>query len=166
MSPVGLAVLFDRAGGSMTADMRDAIEEMKLSGPHAENLIAQIREQWDIWDLKDEVKGDNQLEYDSFYNGFMAPFFACYRCSDTKKALQALDMDADNQVDWSEFMVYLKWALRQYPNIKDTAELLDVAFRKGIIPAMRDELLKKQKQATSQWPKSETIKIETGKTKP
>ena len=164
MSPIGLAVLFDRAGGSMTEAMRDAIGRDKLSGPHAENLIAQIREQWDIWDLKDEVQGDDQLEYDSFYNGFMAPYFACYRCLDTKKALQALDMDADNQVDWSEFMVYLKWALRQYPDIKNTRELLDVAFRKGIIPAMRDELLKQQR-SPSQGKNHEVIQIESRHTK-
>ena len=161
MSPVGLAVLFDRAGGSMTEAMRDVIEKMELEGPHAESLIAQIREIWDTWDLKDEVQGDDQLEYDSFYNGFMAPFFACYRCSDTKKALEALDMNADNQIDWSEFMVYLKWALCQYPNIKDTDELLDVTFRKGIIPAMRDELQKREKERRAK----ESIHLENKVTK-
>ncbi len=34
--------------------------------------------------------------------------------------------------------------MRQYPKIKDAEELLDVAFRKGIIPAMRDEIAKKK----------------------
>jgi hypothetical protein len=55
-------------------------------------IIAEIRERWDTWDLKDKVQGDNMLQFDSFYNGFMAPYFACYRCSDTKKAIQAPDM--------------------------------------------------------------------------
>ena len=41
-----------------------------------------------------------------------------YRCADTRKALKALDMDSDGQVDWKEFEVYLKWALHQYPEIK------------------------------------------------
>ncbi len=36
--------------------------------------------------------------------------------------------------------------MRQYPNIKDADELLDVAFRKGIIPAMRDQIIKKNTQ--------------------
>jgi hypothetical protein len=45
------------------------------------------------------------LEFDSFYNGFMAPYFACYRCSDTKKAIQALDMDKDGSIHWNEFMI-------------------------------------------------------------
>ncbi|XP_038073801.1 uncharacterized protein LOC119741921 [Patiria miniata] len=142
MSEVGLALLFDRAGGKVTEKMRDIIEKMKLNNVHAERMLSEVREIWDTWDLKDEVQGDEMLEYDSFYNGFMAPYFACYRCSDTHQALQAIDMDADGQVDWSEFLVYLKWALHEYPNIKDTQELLDIAFRKGLIPAMRDELLK------------------------
>ena len=146
MSKAGLAVLFDRAGGSMTVAMRDEVAAVELKRPHAENLIAEIREQWDIWDTKDKVQGDDMLEYDSFYNGFMAPYFSCYRCSDTKRALQALDMDADGQVDWNEFLVYLKWAIRQYPDVRDTEELLDVTFRKGLIPAMRDELIKKEKE--------------------
>ena len=55
-------------------------------------------------------------------------------------------MDADNVVDWNEFLVYLKWAMRQYPEIKDNAELLDITFRKGLIPAMQDEVLKQNEQ--------------------
>jgi hypothetical protein len=47
-------------------------------------------------------------------------------------------------VDWHEFTVYLKWALRQYPDIADTDELLETAFLKGLIPAMQDEYLRKQ----------------------
>ncbi|XP_052780720.1 uncharacterized protein LOC128217558 isoform X1 [Mya arenaria] len=148
MSKVGLAVLFDRSGGKITAAMRDAIESDTLLTPHAQNLLTEIRERWDEWDLReDEVKrGDNMLLFDSFYNAFMAPYFSCYRCNDTKKALQCLDMDCDGQVDWSEFLVYLKWALHQYPDVRDSYELVDVAFRKGLIPAMRDEFLRQQEE--------------------
>ncbi|XP_072177566.1 uncharacterized protein [Diadema setosum] len=142
MSMVGLALLLDRAGGKLNAQMRDAIDNFKLKAPHAQSLLAEIRKTWDEWDLKEEKKGDNMLEFDSFYNGFMAPYFSCYRCLDTKKALSAIDMDNDGAVDWNEFETYLKWALHQYPNIKDADELLDVAFRKGIIPAMQDEYRK------------------------
>ena len=143
MSAVGLAVLFERAGGTITEAMTDVIEKMALQEPDAEKLIAQVRKIWDTWDLKDDIQGDDLLEYDSFYSGFMAPFFACYNsCFHNKKALQSSDTDADNQIDWSEFMVYLKWALRQYPNIRNSDELLYVAFWKGIIPAMQNELKK------------------------
>ena len=142
MSHVGLAILFDRAGGSLTEAIRDEIEKVQLKRPHHQGLIEAVRKRWDAWDLKEEEQGDACLEFDSFYNGFMAPYFGCYRCEDAKQALQAIDMDNDDKVDWSEFLVYLKWALREYPDIVEEEELVDVAFRKGIIPAMRDEIIK------------------------
>ena len=146
MSKAGLAILFDRAGGSLTEQMRDEVAAVELRSSHAQNLIQEVREMWDTWDVRDKVQGDDMLEYDSFYNGFMAPYFSCYRCNDSKKAIQALDMDADGQIDWNEFLVYLKWAMRQYPNIENSQDLLDITFRKGLIPAMRDEMIKQQKK--------------------
>ena len=106
---------------------------------HAKVLIEEIRVMWDEWDLRDGQK-DDILEFDAFYNGFMAPYFGCYRCDETKKALKAIDMDSDGKVDWNEFALYLKWAARQYPQTKTAEELLSVAFRKGLVPAMRDEI--------------------------
>ena len=143
MSKVGLALLFDRAGGSLTETMRDIIHEDEVKDHLHKILLQEVREMWDTWDLQEpaEHQGDDCLEFDSFYNGFMAPFFGCFRCDDTRKALKAIDMDSDGRVDWSEFSLYLKWALRQYSHIKDVDELLSVTFRKGIIPAMQDELL-------------------------
>ena len=144
MSEVGLALLYDRSGGAMTAEMCDAIANIKIGSAHAEELIAQVRKIWDEWDLKEDEdkQGDECLEFDSFYNAFMVPYFGCYRCDDTRKGLQAIDMDNDGAVDWSEFLVYLKWALHQYPDIKDIDKLLSITFRKGLIPAMQDEVLK------------------------
>ena len=141
MSTVGIAILFDRAGGKLTAKMSDIIEKMELNSLHAKRLIDDVRAMWDTWDLQDEVQGDDALQFDSFYNGFMSPYFGCFRCEDTRKGLQAIDMNTDNLVEWKEFLVYLKWALNEYPEIADTNELLSTAFRRGIIPAMRDEIL-------------------------
>ena len=85
------------------------------------------------------------LTFDSFYNGFMAPFFSCYRCDDAIQGLQAIDMDSSGEVDWSEFQLYLRWALNQYPkDIECMEDLLDVVFRKGLIPSMRDEIIRKE----------------------
>ena len=146
MSEMGLALLFDRAGGSLTQAMRDVIEKVGVEAAHHQSLLGQVREIWDTWDLREaaELQGDDCLEFDSFYNGFMAPYFGCFRCDDTRRGLCAIDMDSDGRVDWSEFSLYLKWALRQYPNIHDVDQLLSITFRKGIIPAMHDELLEKQ----------------------
>ena len=146
MSKVGLAILFDRSGGSLTPAMSEAIAKVESSREHHDLLIAEIRKTWDKWDLRDQVQNDDCLEFESFYDAFMISFFPCYSCDNTIRALQAIDMDKDDKVDWNEFLVYLKWALKQYPHIDDTEELLDVAFTKAIIPAMRDELIKKEQQ--------------------
>ena len=141
MSNVGLAVLFDRSGGKLTSTMAVVIAEDKPKMVHAQELLAEIREMWDEWDLREGHQKDDQLDFDSFYNGFMAPYFGCYRCDTTKRALKAIDMDEDGQVDWNEFALYLKWAIREYPQIKDAEALLSIAFRKGLIPAMQDVVL-------------------------
>ncbi len=73
----------------------------------------------------------------------MSPYFGCYEYEDTRKGLQAIDMDLDGKVDWNEFKVYLYWALRQYPDTATTDDLLSIAFQKGLIPAMQDEILQK-----------------------
>lgn len=145
-SMVGLAVLFDRAGGKLTGKMSDAIGKYQPRAMNVKKLIREIREMWDEWDLKDNEAND-YLDFNAFYNGFMGPYFGCYHCDETKRALQALDMDKDNKVDWNEFSLYLKWAGRQYPETNKAEDLLAIAFRKGIIPAMQDELLKQPKPA-------------------
>jgi hypothetical protein len=43
MSKCGLAMLFDRAGGSLTASMRDVIANDEVKKPHAQAIIAEIR---------------------------------------------------------------------------------------------------------------------------
>ena len=140
MSAVGLAVLFDRSGGQLSAKMSDVIAADVPNEAHARRLINEIRQMWGEWNLKEEFKGDDELEFDSFYNAFMAPYFSCYRCDDTRRALKAIDMD-DSRVDWNEFALYLKWAIRQYPQTMTAEELLSIAFRKGIIPSMQDVVI-------------------------
>ena len=142
MSFFGLALLFDRAGGKLTAEMSEIIQQCDLATRTHKMLIDEVREIWDEWDASEELRKDDHLEFYSFYNGFMAPYFGCYECESSRKGLQAIDMDSDGKVDWSEFCVYLKWALHQYPKIATTEELLTTAFTKGIIPAMQDEIVK------------------------
>ena len=43
MSKCGLAMLFDRSGGSLTASMRDIIANDEVKKPHAQAIIAEIR---------------------------------------------------------------------------------------------------------------------------
>ena len=148
MSAAGIAMLFDRSGGKLTTEMSEIIAKVDVESVHAQNLIEEVRSIWNEWDIKEEEQNDDQLMFCSFYNGFMAPYFGCFMCDDTQKALQAINMDNDGYIDWNEFLVYLKWAMRQYPNIKDVDELLSVAFNKGIIPAMRDEVPSRKGKAS------------------
>lgn len=141
-SRVGIAILFDRAGGKVTSDMSDEIAKVKLKEPSHKAIIAEIRKLWDEWDSKDCVQKYDRLQFDSFYHGFLAPYFGCYRCADTKLALRAIGMDSNGFIDWNEFMVYVKWALNQYPHVQTADEILSIAFQQGLIPAMRDEKLK------------------------
>ena len=138
-SKMGVAVLYDRSGGKLTAEMAEQISKAELKLQNNMKLLDSVREIWDTWDSREIEQNDDRIQYDSFYNGFMAPYFSCYRCDDTKAGLKAIDMDTDGYVDWNEFCVYLKWALRQYPNLEDVDELLSITFRKGLIPAMQDE---------------------------
>ena len=53
-------------------------------------------------------------------------------------------------VDWNEFALYLKWAGRQYPDVRDAEDLLSTAFRKGLVPAMQDEVIKQPDFSTDE----------------
>ena len=50
-------------------------------------------------------------------------------------------MDKDGKVEWSELMVYVKWAIEEYPKISDLTELLSVTFKQGLFSAMIDEVI-------------------------
>ena len=119
--------------------MADAVSGVELKSEYHKLLIEKVRKEWDFWDQREAKQNDDRLQFDSFYHGFLQPYFGCSRCATTKKALRVLDMDADGYVDWKEFLVYIKWALRQYPNVTEVDELMSIAFEKGLVPAMRDE---------------------------
>ena len=78
---------------------------------HIKELIEEIHEVWKGWDLRDGVR-DDKLTFDNFYDAFMKPYFGCYRCEDTRKALTVIDVvDPDeDMVSWDEFSLFLKWA--------------------------------------------------------
>lgn len=143
MSKVGLGILFERAGGKLANDMVDGIESTQVENPFHQQLIDEVRQLWDEWNHREKEQDENRMQFDSFYHGFMSPYFGCYRCHITKHALQALDLDSDGYVEWKEFLVYIRWALREYPSIRSADEVLDIAFQKGLLPIMRDEQIKK-----------------------
>ena len=50
---------------------------------HIKSLIKELKERWDVWDAADGEK-DDQISFNSFYNGFMGGYFGCFRCEDEK----------------------------------------------------------------------------------
>ena len=137
-SSMGIALLFDRSCVKLTEAMENAIEKVKLSAPHHDAIVREIRAEWDNWDRTEKNRSDGKLKFDSFYDGFLQPYFGCSRCPETKQALRAMDMDIDCTVDWMEFVVYIKWALRHYPEMSNADDVVEVAFQQGLLPATLD----------------------------
>ena len=68
----------------------------------------------------------------------MAPYFGCYRCSDTKTAFKTLDMDKDGLADWEEFKLFLLYALEEHSDkIAVLEDLINITFTKCILPLMK-----------------------------
>ena len=88
-SPVGLALLFDRAGGHLNARMRDVIDTCEINTPQAKIIVNQLRAILDKFDEKEEIsqQGDNALEFETFFRGFMKHYFSSIDCEETKKAM-------------------------------------------------------------------------------
>ena len=103
---MGVAVLYAHSGGELTAEMAEVISTVELKLQNNKKLFDSVREIWDAWDSREVKQNDDRIQYDNFYNAFMAPYFSCYRCDDTRAGLKAIDMDTDGYVDWNEFCVY------------------------------------------------------------
>ena len=142
MSPVGLALLFDRCGGRLNVKMKNIIDRWDMSTPHWEVLRSQLRIIWDELDKseKPSQQDDDALEFETFFGRFLKPYHPTIAYRDARKALKALDMDKDGKVEWSEFMVYIKWAVYEYSDISDLEELLSVMFKKGLFMGMESEV--------------------------
>ena len=119
--------------------MGEIIANVEVKSLHHKRLISEVCEEWGKWDKQDDEQNDEQLQFDNFYHGFMQPYFGYYRCVTTKKGSKALDMDENGYIDWKELLVYIKWALREYPNVEDAESLLKI---KGVMPVMRDEVVR------------------------
>ena len=134
-SAPGLALLFDRSGGKLTEKMGEIVANVEVKSLHHKQLISEVREKWKEWDKQDDEQNDEQLQFDNFYHGFVQPYFGCCQCVTTKKGLKALDLDENGYIEWKQFLVYIKWALYQYPNVEDVDSLLRIVFQKGVGPA-------------------------------
>ena len=145
MSKHGLSILFRRSGGSLTQTMRVTLVDDVQRTPHSRRLLKDIRTLWDSCFSRCHYSNNAFLPYDVFYVNFMQPYFAYYRSVDTRSALNALDFDSDGNINWEDFLVYLTWALREYPDTGSVHDVIDIVFRKGLTPIKRAELLKRER---------------------
>ena len=137
-SEMGLALLFNRSGGQLTEKMSQAIAKVEDKQQHHKAIIIEIKKLWDFWNAQQKCKRDGCLEFDLFYHGFLNSYLGLYRYKGSKKALQAMYKNNGVYVEFEEFMVYVKWALRQHPEVLTADETLEIAFQKGLLPAMRE----------------------------
>ena len=121
-SEVGIAILFERAGGKLTQAIRNVIAEVEVKHPHQKAIINDV---WNRWELADHRQKDDCLQFDQ---QFMAPHFGCYRSVDTTQAFKAIDVDSNRLMDWNEFIVYVKWVLNEYPEVETADEVMAIAF--------------------------------------
>jgi len=136
-SRVGLAILFYQSGGTLTEEMAEVVNKHTESTIYIDGLIDEVKALWDKYDHHQT----GRLSFRDFYDGFMGRYFGCYICEDSQHALKAIDMDGDDGVEWWEFRVWLLWAGREYPMMKNVEEMLDLVFTRGVMPAMMDHVV-------------------------
>ena len=106
-SACGIAVLFARSGGKISAEMMDVIASVPVTDRHHEAIIADVQCLWNQWDTGTQTS-----------DGVLA-------------VIREYDMDP------SEFLVYIKWVLYEYPETGTAAEAMVIALEKGINPSMK-----------------------------
>ena len=121
------------APGRLTEKMRHAIAKVEANQQRHKDIVEEIKGLWE------EAQEGSRLNFDTFYHGIIAPYLGLlYHCKSTKKTLRDLDLCTDGYVDWDEFKVYIKWALHRCPEVATAHETLEIAFQKGLLPALRD----------------------------
>lgn len=136
-SAVGLLALFQRSGGAPTEKMLCTVERLQ-----AHPLLAQLKDYFESWDCKDAADGsgnvkDDRIDFDHFYDGFMAKYVSCYSCEQARGLFAAIDLNHDNAISWREIALRAQWALAEYPeNIASLDDLIAVVMQKYLLPSL------------------------------
>ena len=138
-SAYGIAVLFARSGGKINAEMKGIIAALEVTDRRHAAIITEVQHLWDQWDAFENSKTIEALASNSFSNVLSAEHCQCCRHQDTQVAGKVLAMIRDSDMDWTEFLIYIKWALHEYHDTVTAAEAMRIALEKGIIPSMQKE---------------------------
>ena len=130
-SPRGLAMLWSLAFGSTPRSMMQVLD----SEPNvlADKLLSQAEKVFK--DLAESDNKDPSLTFEAFYHAYLQPYFGCFTCERTRFALDALDLDDDGGVAWSEWRFWCQWALNNFAgDITTLDELHASILRSAILP--------------------------------
>ena len=138
MTECAISVLFIRSGGKLNAAMKDVLGRVEVTVRHHRTIISDVKFLWDQWAETESSKGHECLRSICLSNLPNAHHFECLRCQDTEQICKVLNAVHDSGMDWEEYLVYIKWALIEYPETETAAEAMSIALEKGIIPALQN----------------------------
>lgn len=130
-SSTGIAMLYQRATGTITETMTEVILTEKAHCPHQQRLLDESKK---IFEELSDNPESNKVDFAGFYAGYAQAYFGCFTCDVTRSVLDVIDADDDGTIEWDEWRFWLLWALRQYPAITNIDELHEHVFRHGLLP--------------------------------
>lgn len=137
-SPMGISLLWRNATGSFHPKMVEYENDLEM-----EKL--QVRTEHFLQEAKDcyfnnMEEGRDHMDYNHFYHAYLQQYFGCFACPTTRFVLDAIDLNEDGELPWTEWRFWCLWALRQYPNeIANLDDLHSVVLRNAILPLSLEE---------------------------
>jgi len=133
----GIGTLYERAGGYLTPEMRHKIlDRLEIEG-FSEMQTQLFHELRGLWDGVAQEDGDDEnLDWASFYEGFMGRYFSSLAAPDTQACLQVLDLAGDGVISWDELAWRACFVIREYEP-EDMEGVLNGIFVRLLIPMMK-----------------------------
>jgi hypothetical protein len=136
--PAGLAILYRRAGGVLTAEdkMFDQLRE-SLANEEEKGLIKQLHQQWNNVDQGPDTH-ISVLDYEQFYEAFLGRYYQHFHTKACQTALRCLDADKSGGISWEEFRLCAEMMLFQMMEPPpDIEHLIDELFEKYLLPLVK-----------------------------
>lgn len=124
-----IAVLYYRAGGEVTHEMRERLGQYTKGG-----LLAELRRVWDR--ASPSGRAADSLSFADFYEALMGRYFASPSAPDTKACLRLLDSSGDGMMQFDE-IAWLAAAAVRLHRPPDLAALVDAVFARMLLPMLK-----------------------------
>ena len=128
-SPMGIAMLWKNVTGTVTPAMQDAIDNVVAKSRAESYILKAAKECFNEY----LVDGKEEMDYSTFYEAYLQPYFGCFTCERTRFVLDAIDLNDDGNLAWKEWRFWCLWALHEYPDqITSIEDLHSVILRNAI----------------------------------